>query len=336
MAAGLGSRLLPFTENCAKPFLPVMGIPTLQFAIETLRQAAVTEVIVNLHYRYRDSLKLLKSLNWGNIKLIVSDESELLMGSAGGLRRAIEHFKGEPFYILNGDNLLEIDLKKLAAMHATLSVQHGVSLTLALLKSGSDSGIQEAYREIDFNPTSHLLEGVGDLRSSVLFYCGAAVVQPEILKSVSNEIPSEFLPEILLPAIKQKTAAGFQIAGQWIDTGTPALWWKSHLKLMGLWEKNLLPPLWKSQIENRNKRVGPCLWVFNGISNEISNRIADGIEQGGRCRPPLYLQSDNSVPPTLGRLGPNAVVYGNLSEDRSNGLAYGKHWAGELSEVARP
>src|SRR5690348_6687584 len=85
MAAGLGTRLRPFTDMRTKALLPVLGIPVAQFTIDSLAKAGVSSVVLNVHHRANETRSGLLGLDRANLKMEVSDESQSLLGSAGGI-----------------------------------------------------------------------------------------------------------------------------------------------------------------------------------------------------------------------------------------------------------
>lgn len=100
LAAGFGKRMQPLTLNAPKPLLKVGGRAMLDLAIDHLRRAQITRVVVNAHYladqlaTHCDSVK--------DIALIVSREDEILE-TGGGIKKALTHFSGKPFFSLAGD-----------------------------------------------------------------------------------------------------------------------------------------------------------------------------------------------------------------------------------------
>src|SRR5690606_25829568 len=112
MAAGLGTRLRPFTEKTAKPLLPLLGVPMAQFAYDLISRTSVEKTVANVHHLATASSQALRFLEHsGSIE--ISDESHLLLGSAGGLAKAAPHFKGKPFYVLNADTICNTHLQDL-------------------------------------------------------------------------------------------------------------------------------------------------------------------------------------------------------------------------------
>lgn len=131
LAAGLGTRLRPLTDKTPKCLLPIAGKPLLQIWLESLERQGVDEVLVNTHCHPRQVEDLL--LDWRGSRLQVSIFHEpVLLGSAGTLL-ANEHFVAgnDPFFIIYGDNLSQVELPKMLAFHS----EHGLPFTLGVFKA---------------------------------------------------------------------------------------------------------------------------------------------------------------------------------------------------------
>lgn len=125
LAAGLGRRMAPLSDRRAKPSLPVLDTPIARHLLDRLAAAGVERVVVNAH-AHADSLR--EALRDPPIPVELSLEAELL-GSAGGIREARGWLEGpEPFLVVNGDMLLDLDLPALVAQHR----RGGAIATLAL------------------------------------------------------------------------------------------------------------------------------------------------------------------------------------------------------------
>src|SRR5207237_5581444 len=122
LAAGLGTRLRPLTYEITKPMVPVLDRPVMEHIVDLLDQHGFEQVIANLHY-FPDSIRE----HFGD-RLEYRYEPELL-GTAGGVRACSAFFGGEPFLVISGDALTDIDLGALRAAHrerggiATLAVK---------------------------------------------------------------------------------------------------------------------------------------------------------------------------------------------------------------------
>ena len=122
LAAGLGTRLRPLTYEITKPMVPVLDRPVMEHIVELLARHGFDEVIANLHY-FPETIR-----EYFGERLHYRFEEELL-GTAGGVRACASFFGDEPFLVISGDALTDIDLGALAARHrdsggvATLAVK---------------------------------------------------------------------------------------------------------------------------------------------------------------------------------------------------------------------
>lgn len=130
-AAGLGTRLGPFTQNTPKALVGVAGKPMLAHVIARLKQAGVTSIVINLHH-FADQIKTyVAAENSFGIDILFSDETTQLLDTGGGLLKARQFFDdGKPFVVHNVDVLSNVDLRAMLQQHnasqalATLFVQN--------------------------------------------------------------------------------------------------------------------------------------------------------------------------------------------------------------------
>jgi NDP-sugar pyrophosphorylase family protein len=130
LAAGLGTRLRPFTLEHPKALFEYNGQTLLRHALEHLRSAGISEIIVNVHHfanQIVDYLELNKNFD---CKLTISDETDALLETGGGLSKASWYFRdGMDFIVRNVDIISDLDLRKMANFHkqsnsiATLAVR---------------------------------------------------------------------------------------------------------------------------------------------------------------------------------------------------------------------
>ena len=119
-SAGLGTRFKPWTDSHPKALALVNGKSLLQRNIEYLQTYNIKDVVVNVHHfcdQIIDSVKANKG--WGS-NVVISDESDTVLETGGGLLKAKDLLKnGEPFITLNVDILTDLDLDKLISFHKT-------------------------------------------------------------------------------------------------------------------------------------------------------------------------------------------------------------------------
>jgi mannose-1-phosphate guanylyltransferase/mannose-1-phosphate guanylyltransferase/phosphomannomutase len=122
LAAGLGTRLRPLTYEITKPMVPVLDRPVMEHIVDLLERHSFDGVIANLHY-FPETIRE----HFGE-RISYRYEEELL-GTAGGVRACADFFADEPFLVISGDALTDIDLSAFAARHreaggiATLAVK---------------------------------------------------------------------------------------------------------------------------------------------------------------------------------------------------------------------
>lgn len=132
MAAGLGTRLKPLTDNCPKPLVPVLGKPMIQYVLDHLATQGIREAILNIHY-LPDQMGVFVE-NWnanGNSpKLFIQDESEKILGSGGGVAQAAGWLfeKDSVALICNADVIAFPSIKSLEA--ARQKLQTGCTLVV--------------------------------------------------------------------------------------------------------------------------------------------------------------------------------------------------------------
>jgi mannose-1-phosphate guanylyltransferase len=122
LAAGLGTRLRPLTYEITKPMVPVLDRPVMEHILDLIERHSFDGVIANLHY-FPETIRE----HFG--ERISYRFEEQLLGTAGGVRACADFFGDEPFLVISGDALTDIDLTAFAARHretgaiATLAVK---------------------------------------------------------------------------------------------------------------------------------------------------------------------------------------------------------------------
>lgn len=123
-AAGLGTRLKPLTDTMPKALVPLVGKQLLQWQVEKLRDAGITDIIVNVHHfpdMIIDAIRANKG--WG-CNITISDERDLLLDTGGGLKKALTPYTlhRTPILACNVDILSNIDLRALVRAYEQTGV----------------------------------------------------------------------------------------------------------------------------------------------------------------------------------------------------------------------
>lgn len=306
MAAGLGTRLKPFSDHVAKPMIPVMGVPCAQFAIDSLVASGVTRIVANVHHLSAATRAGLEDLDLGGARLVVSDETERLLGSGGGIAKALPELSGGPFFITNADVMCSINWSALARTHARLRAMWNVGITLAVMPI--PAGAEEPYRALGIDGEFERISGLGEKSRTGWMYIGCAVVEPELFRGVPFGEPFEFVPRILQPAVESGRAGVHRFDGRWLDMGSPASWWRAHIELLDQLETGDLPQVWRQRIERTSRRVASRCWV---------SRRARLWSDASGWRAPFFWdpQSPGAHSAEAGQeIGPSAVLYGDLPD----------------------
>jgi len=110
-AAGLGTRLKPLTDTMPKALVPVGGQPLLWHVIQKLKTAGFERIVINVHHFAQQIVDYLKANNNFDIDIRISDETEMLLETGGGIKKALPLFDSQsPILIHNVDILSNIDL----------------------------------------------------------------------------------------------------------------------------------------------------------------------------------------------------------------------------------
>ncbi|HEV7410125.1 MAG TPA: nucleotidyltransferase family protein, partial [Bradyrhizobium sp.] len=103
LAAGLGVRMRPLTDRMPKPLVPVAGRPLLDHVLDKLAEAGVREAVVNVHYLPDQIIDHVASRTQPHVT--ISDERDVVLGTGGGVVKALPLLGNAPFFHVNADTL---------------------------------------------------------------------------------------------------------------------------------------------------------------------------------------------------------------------------------------
>jgi mannose-1-phosphate guanylyltransferase len=169
LAAGLGTRLRPLTYEITKPMVPVLDRPVMEHIVELLGRHGFNEVVANLHY-FPDSIR-----EYFGERLQYRFEDELL-GTAGGVRGCADFFGDEPFLVISGDALTDIDLTRFVERHRSTG---GVA-TLAVKKVADTSEYGVVLHDKDGRITGFQEKPAPEEALSDLGNCGIYMFEAKI------------------------------------------------------------------------------------------------------------------------------------------------------------
>jgi N-acetyl-alpha-D-muramate 1-phosphate uridylyltransferase len=214
LAAGLGKRMRPITDTIPKPLVRIAGKTLLDWGLDSLAAAGVGKAVVNVHYLPGQIVAHVAARQAPRI--IISDESEQLLDSAGGIVKALPELGEKPFYVVNADTFWIDDgppnLGRLAlAWDATT-----MDILLMLAELDQATG-HSGGTDFLVAPDGALLRSKG--HPAGLIYAGAAIVHPRLFKDAPAGPQS--LNAFFDKAIADGRLFGMPMHGRWITVGTP-------------------------------------------------------------------------------------------------------------------
>lgn len=214
LAAGLGKRMRPLTETKPKPLIPVAGKTLLDWGLDTLAAAGVTRAVVNVHYLPEQIVAHVAGR--AQPAIVISDESDLLLDSAGGIVKALPQLGEKPFFILNADTFW-ID-RESSNLDRLALAWDPARMDILLMLSDLDSATGHS------GGTDFLVGADGALRRAAgdptgLIYAGAGIIHPRIFAGAPEGPLS--LNRYFDKAIAEGRLFGVKMDGHWITVGNP-------------------------------------------------------------------------------------------------------------------
>jgi MurNAc alpha-1-phosphate uridylyltransferase len=215
LAAGLGLRMRPITEKIPKPLVRVAGKTLLDHVLDKLAVIGVEKAVVNVHYLPDQIIHHLADRQ--HPRIVISDERNEILGTGGGVVKALPLLGAAPFFHMNADTVW-ID---------------GVRSNLARLAEAFDPARMDMLMLMAPTATSIGYDGRGDYTMSAdgtlhkrkekqiapFVYAGAAVISPQLFSSAPQ---GEFgLPRLFDAAEEAGRLFGLRLEGTWMHVGTP-------------------------------------------------------------------------------------------------------------------
>ena len=141
LAAGLGTRLLPFTNHWPKCLMPVQGRPLLEYWLESLRKLELEHVWVNLHYWSETVKEFLDQPQFSDWVSYV--EEPTLLGTAGTLRNLSDELQNKSVMLVHADNLCQCDLQAFLNSHRNRPASTLITMMTFRTESPESCGIVE-------------------------------------------------------------------------------------------------------------------------------------------------------------------------------------------------
>ena len=215
LAAGRGTRLGSLGEATAKVLIEIDGTPLLERQLRYLERNGVSHVVVNAHHHAAQIASFAEAYS-GRAELVCVTE-ERLLGTAGGVRNALDQLTPGPFLVLYGDVLVDAPIEPIVALHRRARA----AATLAVHEADSAAGkgvveVDEHDRVLGFTEKGREDEG------RFLINSGLYVVEPELVAPLPQGAEADFGADVFPAALEQGMPLyAARLATPVIDIGTP-------------------------------------------------------------------------------------------------------------------
>ncbi len=212
LAGGLGTRLRPLTDTTPKPLLPMMGKPIIQHIIENCARHGVKQVILSIGYKPEIVMRYFGDGSKLGVKLSYCIEHQPL-GTGGAVKEAAALLI-KPFFLLWGDNLMDIDLTALENIHQ--QQQKTVTMALTPREDVENFGVAKLQGSII---STFMEKPRREEAPSNLINAGAFVIEPKCL-DLLPEGASSIEHECFEQLAPQRQITAYIHQGQWFPTDT--------------------------------------------------------------------------------------------------------------------
>lgn len=183
-AAGLGTRLKPLTDRIPKALVRVGGKPLIEYVLKNLVAAGSKRIVVNVHHFANQIIEYLQQNDFG-VDIRVSDETEMLLDTGGGIKNAAPFFNtSEPVLIHNVDILSNVDLRALYNYACEAEIEQKVDAVLLV-------SLRKTKRYLIFNKDMRLVGwtnvDTGEVKSPYETLHELSFTQPYDNNNVTNE-----------------------------------------------------------------------------------------------------------------------------------------------------
>lgn len=208
LAAGLGTRLRPLTNDRPKALVEVRGVTLLERSIRRLEEAGIEHIVINVHHFADKVIDFVESRTW-QATIDISDERDLLLDTGGGLKHAAPLFSGKDNILIhNVDILSDIDLRDVERKHRA----DGNLVTLCVSR-------RQTQRLLAFDDNGLLMGRAAE----GLAFSGISIVSPELFALLPEaDHPYPVIDEYIRLSREGRRIGSYQHSpDHWLDVGKP-------------------------------------------------------------------------------------------------------------------
>ncbi|MGM0770749.1 MAG: sugar phosphate nucleotidyltransferase [Halobacteriota archaeon] len=298
MCGGEGTRLRPLTFERPKPSIPILNKPSVVHLIEHLSKEGFSEIVITIGYMAE---KIEESLGDGRMFGVHIDYvyEETKLGTAGSVKNAEEYLKDEPFIIVGGDHVMDLNLRNMYRFHET----NDAIVTIGLMSI--DDPREFGIADMDVNNRIHrFLEkpGPGEIFSN-LASTGIYMCSPEIFNWIPEGEQYDFAKD-LFPALMENNRKinGMLVRGHWTDVGSANAYRQAQR-----WMLESLPGTSiEGNFKTRNSRIVGPLKIGNNVAVGSNSALVGPIVIGENTT-----IGDNVLIGPYTTIGSNCVIKNN-------------------------
>lgn len=226
LAAGFGTRLFPLTIDRTKPAIPFLGKPLVGYVAEYVAKFGIKDIVVNLHHQPDSVIKALGDGSEFGVHIDYTREVPNILGTAGALDNAREFLDNEPFLIVNGKIITDIDLTSAIETHqksgaiATMVLKPNVRRERFTIVETAD-GFVTGFGDLASPVTEDEIRSPQSALRNPLMFTGIHILDPRVFDYIPHGVYSDIVPTFYDPALKngEKIAAHVTVAN-WFELST--------------------------------------------------------------------------------------------------------------------
>jgi len=311
MAGGEGSRLRPLTIGRPKPMVPVVSKPVMAHILDLLKRHGITEVVVTLHFMPEVIQTYFGDGQSLGMKLHYAIE-ETPLGTAGSVKNAQEYLD-EPFLIISGDAVTDINLQQIIALHQ----EKEADATLILYRVPNPLEYGVIITDPDGRITQFLEKpSWGEVISDTV-NTGIYIIDPSVLDLIEEGVPTDWSKDVFPQLLESgRPLYGFVVDGNWTDVGDIGEYVRASEDVLRR----------RVETEELGEHIGGDVWVGKGVE------IAPDAQLYG----PIYLGDEVKIKGGVIIHGPSVIRDSTILDNRvhiDRSIIWRNCYIGEGAEI---
>ena len=269
MAGGEGTRLRPLTSNTPKPMLPLANRPMMEHIVTLLKQHGFDDIVVTVAFQAHAIRTYFGDGSEFGVRMVYATE-ETPLGTAGSVRNAMDELD-EPFLVISGDVLTDIDLSAICRFHR----DKGAIATIGLKAMENPLEFGIVITRDDGSVDRFLEKPTWGQVFSDTINTGIYVLEPEIFDHIAPNQPVDFSSEVF-PALLEAGLPlfGYVADGYWEDVGNLEAYVRAHHDVLD----------GRVDLDIPGFALGQGVWLGEGAEVDPAAKVEGPVIIGAYCR----------------------------------------------------